>query len=71
MMLNTVTIMASGLTQLYIDPGSGTFLVQLVVAALLGAGIAASNFWKKTFGRISHLFRDRENQERAPDDEQS
>jgi hypothetical protein len=32
---------------LYLDPGSGSFLIQLVVAALAGAGIAIGANWKK------------------------
>jgi hypothetical protein len=32
---------------LYLDPGSGSFLLQLLLAALLGAGFAIRIFWKK------------------------
>ena len=37
----------------YLDPGSGSFLIQLLIAALLGAGIALRASWskvKKLFG---------------------
>ena len=39
--------------RLYLDPGSGSFLIQLLIAALLGVGIAVRASWgtiKKWFG---------------------
>ena len=36
----------------YLDPGSGSFLIQLLIAALLGAGIALRASW----GKIRKLF---------------
>ncbi len=35
----------------YIDPGTGSFVLQLVIASLLGAAFAVKGFWKniKTF----------------------
>lgn len=30
---------------LYIDPGSGSYLVQLIIAAILGIGFFFKNFW--------------------------
>ena len=40
---------------LYLDPGSGSFLIQLLIAALAGAGIAIGANWsklKRLLGRI-------------------
>lgn len=34
----------------YLDPGSGSFLLQLLIAALLGAGIALRASWSKVKG---------------------
>lgn len=36
---------------LYIDPGSGSYLIQIIIAAVLGAGFFIKNFWLriKTF----------------------
>jgi hypothetical protein len=31
----------------YLDPGSGSFLIQLLVAALAGAGVAIGANWSK------------------------
>ena len=30
----------------YLDPGSGSMLIQIIIAAVLGAGIAIRVFWK-------------------------
>jgi hypothetical protein len=34
----------------YLDPGSGSFLIQLAIAALLGLGIAVRASWGKIKG---------------------
>ena len=34
----------------YLDPGSGSFLIQLLIAALLGLGIAVRASWGKIKG---------------------
>ena len=31
----------------YIDPGSGSFIVQMLVGAALGAGVALKVFWRR------------------------
>jgi len=36
----------------YLDPGSGSFLFQFLIAGLLGAGVALKVFW----GRIKQVF---------------
>jgi hypothetical protein len=38
---------------LYLDPGSGSFLIQLLLAAALGIGVAVKIYWVK----IKSLFR--------------
>ncbi len=37
---------------LYLDPGSGSFLIQLLIAVVLGAGVAVRMYWAK----IKNLF---------------
>lgn len=31
----------------YLDPGSGSFLIQLLIAGLLGAGFLVKTFWRR------------------------
>ena len=37
----------------YIDPGSGSFLLQGLVAGILGLGVTLKLYWGKLFGRHS------------------
>lgn len=48
----------------YLDPGSGSFLIQLLIAALLGLGVALRASW----GRIKGWF-GMKSQPRAGDDD--
>jgi hypothetical protein len=32
---------------LYIDPGSGSYLIQIIIAAVLSAAVFFKNFWYK------------------------
>ena len=54
---------------LYLDPGSGSFLIQLLIAGLAGAGIAIAVSWSK----IKRLFNKNKKTEMHAneDDEQS
>ncbi len=37
----------------YLDPGSGSFIIQLVIASLVGVGFLVRSYWMK----ITSLFR--------------
>jgi len=37
----------------YLDPGSGSFLIQLLIAGLVGAGFLIKAYWKKIKGLFS------------------
>ncbi len=39
--------------QAYLDPGSGSFLIQLLIAGLVGAGFLVKVYWKKIKGLFS------------------
>lgn len=50
----------------YLDPGSGSILFQMIVAAILGAGVLIRSHWariKKWFGAIHYTEEQRENDE--------
>ncbi len=49
----------------YLDPGSGSLIIQIVIAALLGAGVTIRLFWKK----IAKLFSKNKGQEEQDIDE--
>jgi hypothetical protein len=45
MLSNTEFLYAS--FWLYLDPGTGSFLLQMVMAAILGVGVAIKIYWRK------------------------
>ncbi|MDD2522060.1 MAG: hypothetical protein PHW11_04495 [Anaerolineaceae bacterium] len=48
----------------YLDPGSGSMLIQLAIAAVLGAGVLLRVFWKN----IKAFFTGKKVEEVAPED---
>jgi hypothetical protein len=34
---------------MYLDPGSGSFIIQILIAGLLGAGLALRGYWSRLF----------------------
>ncbi len=48
----------------YLDPGSGSYLIQLLIAGILGALLVVRMQW----GRIKTLFRRKEDQPADPDE---
>ena len=53
--LTTVISVPLRQNHLYLDPGSGSFILQLILASLLGALFFIRVYWKK----IKTFFRDR------------
>lgn len=51
--------------RLYLDPGSGSFLIQLLLAAALGIGVAARMYWVK----IKSFFTGKKSEPTQPADE--
>jgi len=43
----------------YLDPGSGSYVLQLVIAALLGAALTIKLYWKRIKALMSDLFSNR------------
>ena len=41
---------------LYIDPGSGSYLVQVIIAAILGGAFWIKKFWRKIRSFFASLF---------------
>jgi hypothetical protein len=40
----------------YLDPGSGSYLIQILIAAALGGAFAIRAFWKQIAGFFAKLF---------------
>lgn len=40
----------------YLDPGTGSFLLQIVVGAVIGSIVLVKGFWKRLCGFMVRLF---------------
>ena len=49
-LLTNVILSGLGDKLAYLDPGSGSFLVQILIAALIGIGVALRASWSKVKG---------------------
>ena len=52
---------------LYIDPGSGSYLLQLIIAAVLGVSFFFKNFWYKVKSFFTGTRPDKEKEKDAAD----
>ena len=50
-------------TQAYLDPGSGSFLIQLLIAGVVGAGFLIRAYWKKIKGLFNRSEAKKDNDE--------
>lgn len=55
--------------QAYLDPGSGSYFIQIVLAAVLGSLLAIKIFFKNIVGFISRIFG--RNEEKKSDTEEN
>ena len=42
--------------RMYLDPGSGSFLLQILIATIAGAGIFLATYWRKVKGFFVRTF---------------
>ena len=42
--------------QAYLDPGTGSYILQVLLAALLGIGLMLKLYWTKVMGIVKRLF---------------
>jgi hypothetical protein len=60
-------IIAARDARAYLDPGTGSFIIQILVAGLLGIGFAVKIFWRQIRHGFSKLF----SRSREPHDDDS
>ena len=53
----------------YLDPGSGSYLIQILIAALLGGAFVIKSFWRQITSYFTRLFKGKK--EEQTDDEQT
>jgi len=52
----TVILINYDFAYAYLDPGTGSYILQLVMAGLLGALLALKIFWRNIKAYLSNLF---------------
>jgi len=48
----------------YIDPGSGSYIIQVMIAAVLGGLYSLKLFWRRLIDRITGLFKKKPDEEK-------
>jgi len=48
----------------YIDPGTGSYLIQVIMAVFLGSLFVLKSFWKKSVRKIARIFSKRPAEDR-------
>ncbi|MFO7610661.1 MAG: hypothetical protein R6X35_15995 [Candidatus Krumholzibacteriia bacterium] len=51
-LLAAALLLAPAAAHAYIDPGTGSFVIQGVIAAVVGAGVALKMFWGRITGAL-------------------
>ncbi|MDP2696294.1 MAG: hypothetical protein Q8O87_03555 [bacterium] len=54
----------------YLDPGTGSFLIQLIVSGVIGGAYVVKTFWKNIRGFVSSRSKSETLNEEAQDDNQ-
>lgn len=49
-------LLLPGSTLAYLDPGTGSFIIQMLVGAVLGGLVAVGVFWRRVLGFLKRLF---------------
>jgi len=52
-LLAAAPAMASPARVAYLDPGTGSYMFQVVVGALLGVAVSVKLMWKRMWGRVT------------------
>lgn len=52
-----VLILVPNISFAYLDPGTGSFMIQMIIAALLSASFVMKAYWKKAIGWIFSVFK--------------
>jgi len=50
----------------YLDPGSGSYILQLILAGLLAASFTLKTFWKRVWIRIRALLANKKDTDEKP-----
>jgi hypothetical protein len=57
MLLTFALLVLPSTAHAYLDPGTGSYVVQLLIGGLLGGLFALGVFWRRVVAFIKHLFK--------------
>jgi hypothetical protein len=57
--LALLPLLVPSLAHAYLDPGTGSYVLQLLIGTVLGGLFALGVFWRRVVGSIKRLFRRR------------
>jgi hypothetical protein len=55
--LTLLLLAVPSIAHAYLDPGTGSYVVQLLIGSLLGGLFALGVFWRRVVAFFKHLFR--------------
>ena len=51
-----ISVIAASDAHAYLDPGTGSLLIQMLIAGVVGAGVVVKIYWRKIRTFVSGLF---------------
>ena len=57
LLLTLLLLAVPSIAHAYLDPGTGSYVVQLLIGSLLGGLFALGVFWRRVVAFFKHLFR--------------
>ena len=52
----------------YLDPGSGSFILQMLIAGVLGIGLAFRSYWWRLYNKLRNGFAKNIDEEQSEDE---
>ena len=65
-LLPLVSLLLPSIADAYLDPGTGSYVVQLLIGGLLGGLFALGVFWRRVLAFIKRLFKRGSSGEESP-----
>ena len=56
-LLTLVLLLLPSIAHAYLDPGTGSYVVQLLIGGLLGGLFALGMFWRRVLASVRRLFK--------------
>lgn len=54
--MDLIEVLSGNMSLAYLDPGSGSYIFQVLIASLVGLAFAVKTFWKRSLAFFVNLF---------------